>query len=100
MQFKNELKSQVEREGRGEKESPLWCNGRWSGGFSVSQGWAPSANAYWPEVARVAKPVASLKVEGQQLPEHWSSHKSWGAEAILGFGIVLAQCQCRIEQIA
>ena len=29
------------------------------------------------------------------------SHKSWGAEAILGFGILLAQCQqCRIEQIA
>ena len=31
----------------------------------------------------------------------WPSHKSWGAEAILGFGILLAQCQqCRIEQIA
>ena len=42
------------------------------------------------------------KVEGQQLPKHCGkSHKSWGgAEAILGFGIVLVQCQCRIERIA
>ena len=31
----------------------------------------------------------------------WPSHKSWGAKDILGFGILLAQCQqCRIEQIA